>query len=251
MKTDERVRLMDEIISGVQVIKMYAWEKPFCALIETARKLELQVVLKSAYIRGIYMTFNLFTTRMALYCTLISMLLFGNELSADKVFVFSSYFNILAHTMSGMFVRGFAEIAECMVAVRRLQHFLMYDEFQEHEFTLNKFAASLHGSINSMSKHTAAKTSKPDIPYIDDEIDAYENLHGSSEKRRHNGLVVVATDLLKNTASLVGGVNSKCNWKLLKLLYSSNFPASILLQSFFFLFREQAIFCDKRRAICN
>ncbi|CAK9828616.1 Probable multidrug resistance-associated protein lethal(2)03659 [Anthophora retusa] len=207
IKTDERVRLMDEIISGVQVIKMYAWEKPFCALIETARKLELQVVTKSAYIRGIYMTFNLFTTRMALFCTLISMLLFGNELTADKVFVFSSYFNILAHTMSGMFVRGFAEIAECLVAVRRLQHFLMYEEFQENEFTLNKFTASLNGSINSMSKQTSNKTSKLDIPYIDDNIDSYENLDDSSEKRRHNGLVVVASDLLKNTANLMGEKN--------------------------------------------
>lgn len=204
MKTDERVRLMDEIISGVQVIKMYAWEKPFCALIETARKLELQVVTKSAYIRGIYMTFNLFTTRMALFCTLISMLLFGDELSVDKVFVFSSYFNILAHTMSGMFVRGFAEIAECMVAVRRLQHFLMYEEFQDSGHILSNFTTSINGSINSISKHASNKTSKPDIPYIDDEIDGYENLDDSSEKRRQNGLVVVASDLLKNTANMMG-----------------------------------------------
>ncbi|XP_043261450.1 uncharacterized protein LOC122402590 [Colletes gigas] len=203
IKTDERVRLMDEIISGVQVIKMYAWEKPFCALIEMARKLELKVVTKSSYIRGIYMTFNLFTTRMALFCTLISMLLFGNELSADTVFVFSSYFNILAQTMSGMFVRGFAEIAECMVAVRRLQHFLMYEEFQEKGFTLDKLTASLNGSINSDSKQTANKSSRQDLPYIDDEIDSYENLDDSAEKRRHNGLVVVASDLLKNTANLM------------------------------------------------
>ncbi|OAD54851.1 hypothetical protein WN48_06051, partial [Eufriesea mexicana] len=203
IKTDERVRLMDEIISGVQVIKMYAWEKPFCALVETARKLELQVVSKSAYIRGIYMTFNLFTTRMALYCTLISMLLFRNDLTADKVFVFSSYFNILAHTMSGMFVRGFAEIAECMVAVRRLQHFLMYEEFKKNGYALSNFAASLNGSINSVSKQATNKSSKSDLPYIDDEIDVYENLDNSSEKRRHNGLVVVASDLLKNTVNLM------------------------------------------------
>ncbi|XP_003699290.2 ATP-binding cassette sub-family C member 4 isoform X1 [Megachile rotundata] len=202
IKTDERVRLMDEIISGVQVIKMYAWEKSFCALIETARKLELRVVKKSSYIRGIYMTFNLFTTRMALFCTLISMLLFGNELSADKVFVFSSYFNILAHTMTGMFVRGFAEIAECLVAVRRLQHFLMYEEFQENTFALNKFAASVNGSINNDSKQASNKTSKPDIPYIDEETSTYENLD-DSEKRKHNGLVVVASDLLQKTANLM------------------------------------------------
>lgn len=37
-KTDERIRLMNEIISGIQVIKMYMWEKHFQKLIDDARK---------------------------------------------------------------------------------------------------------------------------------------------------------------------------------------------------------------------
>lgn len=199
---------MDEIISGVQVIKMYAWEKPFCAMVELARKLELRVVTKSSYIRGIYMTFNLFTTRMALYCTLITILIFGDDLTADKVFVVSSYFNILAHTMTGMFVRGFAELAECMVAIRRLQGFLMFDEFQGSNVVVSKAPS---GYVNSDFK----RASKQDLPYIDDDVaenqleSRGEGPDQNSDYRKQNGLMIVASDLLKNTANYVGGRDSK------------------------------------------
>ena len=36
-KTDERLRIMNEILMGVQVVKMYVWEKPFSLLVNTAR----------------------------------------------------------------------------------------------------------------------------------------------------------------------------------------------------------------------
>lgn len=37
-KTEYRVKIMNEIVSGIQVIKMYAWEKPFEKVVELARK---------------------------------------------------------------------------------------------------------------------------------------------------------------------------------------------------------------------
>ena len=131
VRTDERVRLMDEIISGIQVIKMYVWERPFAQMVSLARKAELDVIIKTSYIRGLFMTFQITTIRIAMFSTLVALVLFGDKLSADKVFVFQSYFTALAFSMSMQFVRGVAEIAETLVSIKRIEEFLMLEEFQE------------------------------------------------------------------------------------------------------------------------
>ncbi|XP_071455801.1 probable multidrug resistance-associated protein lethal(2)03659 [Hetaerina americana] len=153
VRTDERVRLMDEIIRGIRVIKMYAWEKPFAILIANSRRKEINVIRKTSFIRGLYMTFNLFTTRMALFCAITTYVAFGHIAPPEKVFVISSYYNILSHTMSSFFVRGIAEIAEARVSVGRLQKFMMLDEVKREEILCKKKsqqdpAPLLNGTVN-------------------------------------------------------------------------------------------------------
>lgn len=36
--TDSRIRTMNEVVSGIRIIKMYAWEKPFAGLIADVRR---------------------------------------------------------------------------------------------------------------------------------------------------------------------------------------------------------------------
>jgi hypothetical protein len=38
LETDQRIRLMNDIIHGIQTIKMYTWENSFIKLVETARR---------------------------------------------------------------------------------------------------------------------------------------------------------------------------------------------------------------------
>lgn len=126
---------MDEIISGVRLIKMYAWEKPFGTLVELSRLQELKTVKYSSYVRGLLMTFFLFTTRLAMYCIIVAMVLFDQPVTAEKIFVFFRLYNILSGSLGYKFVKGFAELVECTVSVNRLQSFLMLNEFQERSLT--------------------------------------------------------------------------------------------------------------------
>lgn len=134
LRTDERVRFMDEIISGVQVIKMYAWEVPFAKLIALTRQMELKYVKMNNCVRGLYMTFMLFTSRTAVFCTMLSItLLYGSDqITAAKVFQITAYFQTLCYMLSEKFVGGVSEVFESLVAFRRLQNFLELDEKEQN-----------------------------------------------------------------------------------------------------------------------
>nr|CAD7445770.1 unnamed protein product [Timema bartmani] len=85
IRTDERVRLMNEIISGIQVIKMYTWEMPFNKLVELARKREIDCIRATSYIRGIILSFIMFTTRISIFLSIVAYVLLGNNITAEKL----------------------------------------------------------------------------------------------------------------------------------------------------------------------
>ncbi|CAH1987634.1 unnamed protein product [Acanthoscelides obtectus] len=131
LRTDERVRLMNEIISGIQVIKMYAWEKSFAKLVHTARRLEINLIRKTSFMRGVILSFIMFSTRLSIFVSILYYVLSGNtDITAEKVFVITSFYNILRQTMTVFFPQGISQVAEAKVSIRRLNQFMLYDETQ-------------------------------------------------------------------------------------------------------------------------
>ncbi|KAI5635383.1 ABC transporter transmembrane region domain-containing protein [Phthorimaea operculella] len=128
LRTDERVRLMNEILSGIQVIKMYTWEKPFADLVAKARKHEIKQIRATSYIRGVLTSFIMFTTRICLFCSILAYVLVNNVISAKQVFVVTSFYNILRQTMTVFFPQGIAQVAEATISIRRLQNFMLYED---------------------------------------------------------------------------------------------------------------------------
>ncbi|KAK9680179.1 ABC transporter transmembrane region [Popillia japonica] len=127
-RTDTRVKLMSEITSGIQVIKMYAWEKPFEKVVQLARKLEIDCLAKTSYIRGFTVALMVFTERFTTYLTIIAYVLLGNPLTSDKVFSLAQFFNTIQLYMAIFFPLAMSTFAEAIVSVRRLEDFLLLDE---------------------------------------------------------------------------------------------------------------------------
>lgn len=94
-RCDVRVKHMNEVINGMQVIKMYAWEKPIEKLIVFLRAREIKALIKSSYLRGFYASCSVFVERLTLFLTVVVYSLMGLRISADIVFSLAQFFNIL------------------------------------------------------------------------------------------------------------------------------------------------------------
>ncbi|XP_063224295.1 probable multidrug resistance-associated protein lethal(2)03659 [Bacillus rossius redtenbacheri] len=148
LRTDERVRLMNEIISGIQVIKLYTWEIPFAKLVARARLNEIRAIRTASYLRAIMLSFERFTTRLTLFVTILCYVLMGNIVTAEKVFVVASYFGVLRTTMTDFFPRGIFLGAETLVSIKRVEKFLQYEELDTPELPSSRESNSKTGAVS-------------------------------------------------------------------------------------------------------
>lgn len=95
LRTDSRVGIMNEIIQGIQVIKMYAWEIPFQKVVAEARRMEVKKIRLVSYLRGVNLSTMVIIERSTLFITIATCVAIGEEISADIVFAMAQYFNIL------------------------------------------------------------------------------------------------------------------------------------------------------------
>uniref|UniRef100_A0A4W6FXN5 Multidrug resistance-associated protein 4 n=1 Tax=Lates calcarifer TaxID=8187 RepID=A0A4W6FXN5_LATCA len=126
--TDERIRTMNEVISGIRVIKMYGWEKPFAALVDEVRRLEISKIMKSSYLRGLNMASFFVASKIIIFITVCVYVLNGNKLSASRVFMAVSLYGAVRLTITLFFPFAIEKVSESLISIRRIKNFLLLDE---------------------------------------------------------------------------------------------------------------------------
>eukprot|EP00123_Amoebidium_parasiticum_P016908 comp23635_c0_seq1/m.40294 comp23635_c0_seq1/g.40294 ORF comp23635_c0_seq1/g.40294 comp23635_c0_seq1/m.40294 type:complete len:1411 (-) comp23635_c0_seq1:61-4293(-) len=123
--TDERVKKMNEVITGMRVMKMYAWEDAFLKLIASIRGDEVSKIRTASYMRAVNLSFYFVSPALIALFTFGTYQLTGGVLEADKVFMTIALFNITRLNMTLFVPLAVQGVAETLVALKRLQHFLM------------------------------------------------------------------------------------------------------------------------------
>ncbi|ALC47145.1 CG10505, partial [Drosophila busckii] len=124
---DDRVKLMNEIITAMQVIKMYAWEKSFAKLIGRVRKKEMSAIRGSQYVFAALQCTDMIS-KLSLFLGLVAYVYTGDVVTAQKVFIVSSYYDHLNQSLLHLWPRAVNSWAETFVVARRVLDFLMQHE---------------------------------------------------------------------------------------------------------------------------
>ncbi|XP_035611097.1 ATP-binding cassette sub-family C member 4-like isoform X3 [Oncorhynchus keta] len=126
--TDNRIRTMNEVVSGIRIIKMYAWETPFSALVNDVRRKEISKIMSSSYLRGLNMASFFAASKIIVFITFTVYVLLGNTISASRVFVAVSLYSAVRLTVTLFFPSAIEKLSETRISVRRIKTFLLLDE---------------------------------------------------------------------------------------------------------------------------
>ncbi|CAO3570447.1 unnamed protein product [Mortierella alpina] len=129
---DNRIRLMNEVLSGIKIVKLYGWESSFRNKVAVYRNREMDILRKI----GIAFSFMTITfSSMSLLMGLVSFSIYavvGGEINSQSIFVSITLFGLLNRPL-GMLSHITTETVGLVVASRRVQKYLLAEELADDQ----------------------------------------------------------------------------------------------------------------------
>uniref|UniRef100_A0A8C9HUR6 Multidrug resistance-associated protein 1 n=2 Tax=Piliocolobus tephrosceles TaxID=591936 RepID=A0A8C9HUR6_9PRIM len=154
---DNRIKLMNEILNGIKVLKLYAWELAFKDKVLAIRQEELKVLKKSAYLAAVGTFTWVCTPFLVALCTFAVYVTIdkNNILDAQKAFVSLALFNILRFPLN-ILPMVISSIVQASVSLKRLRIFLSHEELEPD--SIERRPVKDGGDTNSITVRNATFT---------------------------------------------------------------------------------------------
>ena len=130
---DERVKSMNEILGGIKVLKLYAWEKAFMEIVLKIRKSEVRFIRQIAYMNGAF-SFSFSITPVLVTLSTFAVYVLSddkNVLDPAKVFFSMSIFNILRMPLINM-PYLFSHMVSTYVSLKRVNKFFSSSDLEQY-----------------------------------------------------------------------------------------------------------------------
>ena len=129
---DKRVKMMNEILGGVKVLKLYGWEPSFIKQVLDIRNKEMKALRKAAWLNAIM---SFFWTSVPFLVALLSFTTYvlvddDNILTPQKAFTTITYMRIMKMPMA-MFPYIIIGLVQANVSLKRVNKFMSNEELDD------------------------------------------------------------------------------------------------------------------------
>uniref|UniRef100_A0A669QTK6 ATP binding cassette subfamily C member 1 n=1 Tax=Phasianus colchicus TaxID=9054 RepID=A0A669QTK6_PHACC len=136
--SDQRVKLLSEMLHGIKILKLYAWEPSYQRKVMRIREREVDVLKSSGYLK----TYSMLTLTCIPF--MVTLATFGvyfyldkeHVLTAAKVFTSISLFNILRLPLFDL-PSVISAVAQTKVSLSRLEDFLFAEDLNPEDVDTN------------------------------------------------------------------------------------------------------------------
>lgn len=210
---DERVRITGELLAGVRVVKLQAWEVPLLDRIRVARELELVSLKSRKYLDAACVFFWAATPVLIAFATFASVVASlpdrgerGGDVSssyftASSVFTTVSLLNLLVYPMNA-FPWILTGVLEAWVSLGRLEAFLCGSDFEKGQAKLAD--APLYGKLSPTS--TVLLTVQGTFAFVKEEMgEGGEGKEKEGSKKEGAEIFRLEVDYLGSPVSISSG----------------------------------------------
>nr|XP_027794990.1 multidrug resistance-associated protein 9 isoform X2 [Marmota flaviventris] len=122
--TDKRVQTMNEFLTCIKLIKMYAWERSFTNTIRDIRKRERKLLEKAGYVQSGNSALAPIVSTIAIVLTFSCHILLRRNLTAPVAFSVIAMFNVMKFSIA-ILPFSVKAMAEANVSLRRMKKILV------------------------------------------------------------------------------------------------------------------------------
>ncbi|XP_030837858.1 multidrug resistance-associated protein 5 isoform X2 [Strongylocentrotus purpuratus] len=129
---DVRVQKMNELLTFIKLIKMYAWELPFSKAIGGIRSRERSYLAKAGILQSFSLSIVSIIPSLASVLSIIIHVAMGNSLSASQAFTLIALLNV-CRAVFGPTPFAVRMLAESTVALRRIKSIIIMESAKPNE----------------------------------------------------------------------------------------------------------------------
>ncbi|KAL9951145.1 hypothetical protein ACROYT_G043758 [Oculina patagonica] len=125
--SDQRISLMNQVVSGIRAIKAHAWEDEYRKKIQHTRRHEIGIIRKKSAILSVVAALLSASSPIATLLSVITLVLTGQHITPVNAFILLGFINVLRGCTCVNFAQGFLGIYDAYASLGRIEHFLLLE----------------------------------------------------------------------------------------------------------------------------